>query len=230
MKNVLITGAAGNLGRAVVARFLKEGWQVTALAEPGNSAAEHQEDTSHLNELEADLMSEDGARKAVEKATASTAPDAAVMLVGGFAMGNIADTDEKSLMDMYKLNFLTAYHTARPVFEKMKEGGKGGRLVFIGARPALDASAGKDVLPYALSKNLVIHLAEYLNEAGKEHGIVASVVVPSIIDTPPNREGMPDADFSQWVKPEDIAQVISFACGEQGDVLREPVYKVYGNA
>lgn len=230
MKNVLITGAAGNLGSAVTARFLKEGWQVTALSEPGKQAGRHLDDTTHLTEVEADLMNEQQAKQAVEKATADTSPDAAVMLVGGFAMGNISDTGEEGMMKMYKLNFLTAYHIARPVFDKMKASGKGGRLVFIGARPALDPAAGKDVLPYALSKNLVIHLAEYLNEAGKEHGIVANVVIPSIIDTPPNREGMPDADFDKWVMPEEIAGVITFACSREGDILREPVYKVYGDA
>ncbi|MGB3182668.1 MAG: SDR family NAD(P)-dependent oxidoreductase [Cyclobacteriaceae bacterium] len=231
MKRVLITGAAGNLGRAVTTKFLAEGWQVTALSEPGKAAGEHQPGiTENFTEIEADLMQEKAAQEAVAKASASQAPDAVVMLVGGFAMGGIEDTDGNSLMHMYRLNFQTAYNIARPAFEKMKNSGNGGRMVFIGARPALEPAAGKDVLAYALSKNLVISLADYLNEAGKEHNIVASVVVPSIIDTLPNREGMPDADFSQWVKPEDIAEVITFACEEKGNTLREPVYKVYGDA
>lgn len=231
MKRVLITGAAGNLGQAVTARFLKEGWQVAAISEPGKTAGnELPGNGQHFSETEADLMDEDKAGEAVSKSFDSQAPDAAVMLVGGFAMGSIEDTRGQDLMSMYRLNFQTAYHIARPVFEKMKQSGKGGRLVFIGARPALDPAAGKDVLAYALSKNLVIHLAEYLNEAGKDHNIVASVVVPSIIDTPPNREGMPDADFDKWVSPEEIAGVIVFACGNEGEVLRESVYKVYGNA
>jgi hypothetical protein len=69
-----------------------------------------------------------------------------------------------------------------------------------------------------------------MNDEAKNHNVVASVIVPSTIDTPQNRTSMPDADFSKWVKPEAIAEVISFYCSVQGSVVREPVIKVYGNA
>jgi NAD(P)-dependent dehydrogenase (short-subunit alcohol dehydrogenase family) len=105
-----------------------------------------------------------------------------------------------------------------------------GRLVFIGARPALKASQGKGLIAYALSKSLLFKVAELLNEEGKNKNVVASVVVPSTIDTPANRASMPDADPNNWVKPEEIADVLELICSDKGNVLREPVYKVYGNS
>ena len=68
-----------------------------------------------------------------------------------------------------------------------------------------------------------------INAEGKGHNIVASVVVPSIIDTPPNRAAMPDAKFEDWVKPKDLADMIEYACRDKARALREPVLKMYGN-
>jgi len=73
-------------------------------------------------------------------------------------------------------------------------------------------------------------LAEMLNAAGGDRGVVASVIVPSTIDTPTNREAMPKADASLWVKPEEIAEVIAFLVSSKATAVREPVIKVYGGA
>jgi NAD(P)-dependent dehydrogenase (short-subunit alcohol dehydrogenase family) len=81
-----------------------------------------------------------------------------------------------------------------------------------------------------LSKSLLFKLAEFLNEEGKNKNVVTSVIVPSTIDTPANRESMPDADPNNWVKAEEIADVLEFICSDKGNVLRESVYKVYGNS
>ena len=103
-------------------------------------------------------------------------------------------------------------------------------MVFVGSRSALKASEGMHSVAYALSKTLLFKLSELLNAEGAAHNIVTSVVVPSIIDTLVNREGMPHADFSRWVRPEEIAEVMAFIAGDHGNVLRDPVVKVYGNA
>ena len=103
-------------------------------------------------------------------------------------------------------------------------------MVLISSKPGLDPRLGSGVLPYALSKAAIPALAEVVNTDGQAHHIVASVIAPSIIDTPPNREAMPDADVSQWVTPADIAEVIHFATTEPGRVLREPIFKVYGRS
>ncbi len=101
-------------------------------------------------------------------------------------------------------------------------------MVFIGSKPALDANDGKGKLAYSLSKSLLYKLSEYLNEEGRSKNVATYVVTPSVIDTPPNRKDMPDADFSKWVKPEEIAEIIRFMCSEPGNTMRDTVLKVYG--
>ncbi len=69
-----------------------------------------------------------------------------------------------------------------------------------------------------------------LNAEGKKKSIITSVIVPSTLDTPQNRSAMPDANFANWVKPEDIAEIMHFTISDKAKVLREPIIKVYGNA
>ena len=144
-------------------------------------------------------------------------------------MGNIADTKTSDIAKQYQLNFETAYNIARPVFVQMMKQGSG-RIFLIGSRPGLDMKNSKGMVAYGLGKSLIFRLAELMNEEAKGTDVVVSVVVPSTIDTAQNRAAMPKADFSKWVKPEAIADIIYFHCSEQGGVLREPVIKVYGNS
>jgi NAD(P)-dependent dehydrogenase (short-subunit alcohol dehydrogenase family) len=153
----------------------------------------------------------------------------ALLLVGGFAMGNVEATTGGDIHKMFSLNFETAFYVARPLLAHMKQHGYG-RVVFIGARPALKPEQGKGVVAYALTKSLLFGLADIINADTKGTNVVASVVAPSTIDTAINRESMPDAHFENWVKPEQIADVLEFICSEKGLPLREPVYKVYNNA
>jgi len=228
-KTVLITGAAGNLGRAVTKKFLEEDYQVEATAR-NNEEAELLATLGEINVTELNLMDEKATNAFVESLKGRLPMlHSAVLLVGGFAMGSIADTDAAALMKMYRLNFETAYFMCRPLLSWMKKSGFG-RLVLVGARPALDPAAGKNVLAYALSKSLIFRLAEFINEEGKGYDVTASVVVPSIIDTPPNRAAMPDADFSKWVSPESIAENIAFICSERARDQREAIIKMYGKS
>ena len=102
--------------------------------------------------------------------------------------------------------------------------------VFVGARAALRAKDASKSLAYALSKSLIFKLAEALNATGADKNVTASVVVASTIDTPPNRKAMPNADFSTWVKSEDIAAAISHLCSDKADTWRENVLKIYNRA
>lgn len=230
MKTAIITGSAGNLGEVVTNALLDAGYKVeaTVLNEDELNA---QPDHPNLNSTIVDLMNEEAAGRYIDAVIERNGTvDVAILLVGGFAMGSLKDAGNQELDHMLNLNFKTAYFTARPVFQHMKDKGIPGRLVVVGAKPALEPTAAKAVLPYALSKSLVIRLAEVLNVEGKENGIVTSVIVPSVIDTPPNRESMPNANFSDWVKPESIAHTILDLIGETGKDWREPVIKLYGNA
>ncbi|NTV45699.1 MAG: SDR family NAD(P)-dependent oxidoreductase [Chlorobiales bacterium] len=235
-KKVIITGASGNLGMAVTAKFLAEGYAVIATVEPGKDEEKallySLTDTAEALEVHVvDVLKEAAAEKFIaDMIEKHEQIDAAVMTVGGFRMGEIGTTDEKALDRMISLNFKTAYFTAKPLFEHMKGQVEGGRLVFIGARPGFDVRIGTSSVAYALSKSLIFRLAEIINAEGQGKNVVASVIAPSIIDTPQNRESMPDANFSDWVKPEEIADAILFACSEHASKLREPVFKVYGRS
>lgn len=228
MKNVVITGASGNLGKATVEKFSREGYRVIAIVSPGKTLGF---EAHGVETIEGNLESEDSAASAVgEVILKYKTIDAAMFLVGGFSAGNIFDTTGDELKKMYSLNFETAYYTARPVFIQMSKQLQGGRIVFIGARPALRAKDGKGLIAYGLAKSLIFKLSEYLNAEGADKNISTAVVVPSTIDTPQNRKAMPGANFTSWVTPDAIAEVLLFFASGKADSLRESVFKVYGNA
>jgi NAD(P)-dependent dehydrogenase (short-subunit alcohol dehydrogenase family) len=229
MKTIIVTGASGNLGQAVVKKFLGANYFVVGTVIP-NDAVKINIDDKNFETADIDLMNEE----AVVQFTGGLIDrrgkiDAAVLTAGGFAMGKIADTKAADLIKQYKLNFETAYNLARPVFIQMLKQGSG-RIFLVGSRPGFDMHSSKGMVAYGLSKSLIFRLAELMNDEAKGSNVVTCVVVPSTIDTPQNRKSMPDADFSKWVSPEAIADVIYFHCSEEAVILREPVIKVYGNS
>src|ERR1700704_3155366 len=225
-KIAIITGASGNLGRAVVNKFLNQDYHVigTVIAKDPVPLDIKNE---HFEKVEVDLGNEKEAENLFDKIISDHGViDAAVLTVGGFAMGKIAETRIADLNKQYKLNFETAYNSARPIFLQMMKQ-KNGRIFLIGSRPGLEARSGKGMIAYSLAKSLIFRLAELMNEEAKGTNVVVCVIVPSTIDTPQNRQSMPDADFTKWVKAEDIAEIIYFYCTPQASVIRESVIKVY---
>jgi NAD(P)-dependent dehydrogenase (short-subunit alcohol dehydrogenase family) len=223
----LITGARGNMGRAIVDRFAADGFHVIGVdAHTGESSAQRE---SHA----VDLMSEDAASTFLQSMIAKHERiDVAVLTVGGFAMGSIADTKTSDIAQQYRLNFETAYNVARPIFLQMMKQKKG-RLFLVGARPALSAAASEGMIAYGLAKSLIFRLAELMNDEAKAvegSNVSVNVIVPSIIDTPQNRAAMPDADFSKWVTPKQIADAVAFHASAAAGALRESVIKVHGGA
>lgn len=228
-KTIIITGATGNLGSAVTQTFLNNGYNVVATVTSEDAKKELPEAKNLQAEI-VNLVDEDATEDFVQRAiTQYKKIDGALLLVGGFAMGNIAATKASDIKKQFSLNFDTAYNVARPLFAHMKENGEG-RLVFIGSRPAVLASAGKDMIAYALSKSLLFKLADYLNEDAKGKNVTATVIVPSTIDTAPNRKSMPKANPDNWVKPEALADILQFVVSGKASPLRETVLKVYNNA
>jgi len=229
MKTVIVTGANGNLGNAVVKKFTQQGFFVfgTALHSPKTSddfSSDMFEQT--IVNVEDEVESEKFVHKIIEKYNTI---DAAVLTVGGFAKGTISNTTTADIKKQYQLNFETAYNVAKPVFEQMMKQGHG-RIFMIGSKQGLSSKNGKGVVAYGLAKSLLFRLAELMNAEAKGKNVVVSVVVPSTIDTHSNREGMPDAHFEDWVKAESIADVIYWYCTDEAAAIREPVIKVYNNA
>ena len=229
MKNVIITGATGGLGVFVTNEFLASGFRVIATVadtEKESGLVAH----PNLEQRAVDLSNEQETTEFVASVIEKYKTiDAALLLVGGFAMGSIGSTSGNDLKRMYKLNFETAYYTTRALFGHMVTNGVG-RLVFIGARPAISPASGKSMIAYALSKSLLFSLAQYLNEDAKGTNVVTTVVVPSTLDTPLNRANMPNVDWSDWVSPQQLSDILTFICGDSASVLRETVLKVYGNS
>lgn len=229
MKTVIVTGASGNMGYAVVKKFIHEGYLVIGTIIPNDPVA-MDFPADKFEKVIVDLMREDDSQKFVESvAEKHGSIDAAVLTVGGFAIGAIAETKTADILKQYKLNFETAYNVARPVFTQMMKQ-KSGRIFLVGSKPGLSAANSKGMVAYSLGKSLIFRLAELMNGEAKGHNIVTSVIIPSTIDTAQNRKSMPNEDFSKWVRPEDIADIIYFHCTDAAAVLRETVIKIYGNS
>lgn len=231
-KTVIVTGSAGNLGQAVVQKMLDNQFNVIGTVRKKKPEANGTEKAtpSNFQEAELDLLSEENCQKLVDDIIAkNTSIDVAVLTAGGFTTGDIASTKTSDIARQYQLNFETAYNIARPVFSQMMKQNSG-RIFLVGSRAGLDVAHAKGVTSYAFSKSLLFRLAELMNAEAKKNNVVVSVIVPSTIDTPENRESMPDADFSTWVSPSQIADVINYYSSPEADMLREPIIKVYNKA
>ncbi len=229
MKTVIVTGASGNLGQAVMRKFVKEGYNVVGtVLSPKVGKTDYP--AERFETIAVDLSREDDAQQFVDSVIGKHGNvDVAVLTVGGFAKGKIAETKTSDIQKQYQLNFETAYNIARPVFVQMMLRGRG-RIFIVGSKPGLDAKNGKGMIAYGLSKSLLFRLAELMNDEAKGTDVVTSVIVPSTIDTPQNRQSIPDGKYANWVKPEQIADVIWFYSDDASSVIREPVIKVYNNA
>jgi NAD(P)-dependent dehydrogenase (short-subunit alcohol dehydrogenase family) len=229
MQTIIVTGASGNLGQAVVKKFLDKGYKVIGSV-VANDPVPMDISNANFEKIVVDLGNENEAGEVIKNIVSKYGSvDAAVLTVGGFAMGSIKDTTVNDIKKQFKLNFETAYNTARPLFTHMMEQ-KRGRIFLTGARTGIDMKNSKGMVAYGLSKSLIFRLAELMNEEAKGTDVVTAVVAPSTIDTPQNRQSMPNADPGKWVKPEAIADIIYFYCQPESSVIREPIIKVYHNA
>jgi len=226
---VIITGANGNLGTAVTKNFLHKGYKVIATV----INEEEKKDLPQNGNLQVEvvnLTNESETASFVENVIKKYKKvDGAVLLVGGFTMGNIGATKTDDIKKQISLNFDTAYNVVRPAFQHMIENNNG-RIIFISARPALQAAAGKNLIAYGLSKSLLFKLAEYLNEEANGKNVTATVVVLSTLNTELNRKNMPDANPDNWVKPGALAEILEFIISDKASPLRESVIKVYNNS
>lgn len=226
-QHTIITGAAGGLGTAVTHAFVQEEqYRVTALTDPRYpEQIEQLQKIGTLTATPLDVLDEAAVKTFAAKHDAPL--DALVLLVGGFGMGKITDTTPADVEDMVRLNFISAYRMVHHFWSALTRA-EAGKVVLIGGKPALEPATGHNLMAYSLSKGMIFHLAQMLNESGRDSNTQAVVVAPSVIDTAANRAAMPEATFSDWVSPESIANIIIEACRDTA--LRHQVYHAYANS
>lgn len=226
---VLITGAAGALGRAVAIHFAQRGAPLALLDRDGDALATQARQLSGANvlPLATNLLDPAAVSDAVNQAVSRYGGiEAAVHLAGGFAMGEaVHQTTAASWQRMLDLNVNTMLNSAAAVVPVMR-GARRGYIVNVGAASATRGAAQMGA--YIAAKSALMRLTESMSAELREEGIHVNAVLPSIIDTPANRESMPDADPSRWVAPEALAAVIGFLASDAARAIHGALIPVSG--
>jgi NAD(P)-dependent dehydrogenase (short-subunit alcohol dehydrogenase family) len=225
---VLVTGAAGNLGRAVAAAFADGGARLVLF----DMRREHLEtsfgaETGRLSFAPVNLLN----REAVEAAVAAARErfgriDALANLAGGFRMGPpVHATPEADWNFLFDINVRTLFNMVSSVVPRMLEGG-GGKIVNVGAFAAQRGVA--QMGGYVAAKSVVIRLTETMAAELRDKNINVNCVLPTTLDTPENRAAMPAADPKRWVATADLAQVIAFLCSDGARAMHGAAVPVTG--
>ena len=219
-RTVMVTGAAGNLGRAVAQAFSERGANLVLVDVSGKG------DGKGLF-IEADLFDQKNVDAAVEKAIAQFGRiDVLANIAGGFRMGTpVHETSDADWNFLFDLNVRTVLHTSRAVVPRMLAAG-GGKIVNIGAFSAQKGAA--QMAAYTASKSALIRLTEAMAAELRDKGINVNCVLPTIIDTPANRSAMPKADPRRWVAPQDLARVIAFLASDDARAIHGAALPVTG--
>jgi NAD(P)-dependent dehydrogenase (short-subunit alcohol dehydrogenase family) len=221
-KIIVVTGASGALGRVVAEVALARGARVAGI----DHAASQIPATAERIELGGvDLTDAAQAKKAIDAAAAHFGRlDALINIAGGFAFEAVAEGDPKTWQHMYALNVLTALNASRAALPHLATAGAG-RIINVGAMGALQAGAGMGA--YAASKAGVHRLTEALAAEWKGK-ITVNAVLPSTIDTAANRASMPKADFTKWVTPQELAEVMLFLASDAASAVTGALLPVSG--
>ena len=223
MTTVMLTGAAGNLGRAVAAAVAEAGASL-ALVDLKRGALQ---DSDRQLFLATDLLDPESVQAAVDKAVQRFKRiDVLCNLAGAFRMGSpVHETSDKDWNFLFDVNARTVLNTARAVVPHMLKAG-GGKIVNVGAFAAQKGTAQMGA--YAASKSAVIRLTETMAAELRERNINVNCVLPTIIDTPENRAAMPHADPKRWVAPQDLARVILFLASDAARAIHGAALPVTG--
>jgi short-subunit dehydrogenase len=216
MKNILITGASGNLGKSILAAFETESQFHINI-----TSREEINDSSHFKAFCVDLMDEASSASMVHKLIETQQHiDAVIFLTGAYVQGDITQTTSKDLQKMIGVNVATAHNIAAPLILINRQQKRPLHLIFIGAKAAMQPASSIGNVAYALSKKMLFNYIEVINESENKYGTLAYIILPGALNTAFNREAMPDADFSQWTKPDDIASCIKkIVSGEPAETI-----------
>lgn len=232
-RHFIVTGGAGSLGTAVVELLLDTG-AFCSIPCLNKSEQERFSLTEHqrvFTQADIDLTDEDQTQSFFKHSVDKQGELwGSIHIAGGFGMGKIGDTPKADFMKQINLNLVTCYNSCRAAVQHFKLQGTGGRIVNIAARPALESRQGNGMTAYTTAKAGVAALTESLAAEVVEEDILVNAIAPSVIDTPQNREGMPNADFDKWPKPKQLARQIAYLVSTENEVSRGGVVPVYGKS
>lgn len=229
---VVVTGAAGNLGRAVAQAFAARGAHLALLdinASGISKTIEACEGQASARAYGTNLIEAAAVEATIDEVLGAFGHvDVLANIAGGFTMGPlIQDTEDREWDFMMNLNARSVFNTCRCVIPAMLENG-GGRIINVSARAA---EHGKGRMgPYCASKAAVRTLTESLAAENKFDNINVNCILPGTIDTPQNREAMPDADFGHWVPPAALADVVLFLASDAARCVTGAAVPVYGQS
>jgi NAD(P)-dependent dehydrogenase (short-subunit alcohol dehydrogenase family) len=228
---VIVTGAAGNLGGAVARAFQAAGAKLVLVDRAADRLPRLFPDLvdspNHFLATSVDLTNADAVETMVDETVKRFGRvDVLVNTAGGFRGGMaVHETPLETWDFMLNLNARTLFIASRAVIPHMLQQGSG-RIVNVAARAAL--KGGAKMAAYSLSKSAVVRLTESMAAELKKEGINVNCVLPGTIDTPQNRQAMPNADHNRWVKPEAIADVILFLASDAARMVQGAAIPVYG--
>ena len=227
---VIVTGAGGNLGAAVVEILAGRGVRLVAMDRSGAALDRVlvglAEPECHLRVTDVDLTDSVNCGDLVDQVLQRFGRiDGLVNTVGAFAMAGIDAADPAQWEFLFKVNLSTTLNMCRAAVPSMRAAGRGS-IVNIGAAAALKATASMSA--FAASKSAVLRLTESLADELKAHGIRANCVLPSTLDTPQNRTAMPKADMRKWVTPTQVAEVVAFLIADASSGVNGAAIPVIG--
>ncbi len=219
---VVITGATGGLGRAVTGAYLDAGASVVAVA---RSKPTELGDGSSLQLMQVDVLDEASVADLFSRMPAVTA---LVNLVGGYAPGRpVSELDLATFEGQLAINLKSAFLLTKHALRVMVPNG-GGKIVHVASREAV--RSGRNAFAYSASKQGVVRLVEAVAAESRASNIKINCVLPGTIDTPANRAAMPNADHSNWVRPEEIAKVLVFLTSSDAEPISGAAIPVYGKS
>lgn len=224
---VMISGAGGNLGQAVAHHFAQKGARLVLVARHRQALEAIAAESDNVHYLLVDLMQPDALEQGVAAAVKELGSiDVLCNVAGGFHMGEpVHATPLSAWQQQYDMNVMTLLHTVQAVVPHMLLQGRG-KVVNVGAFASRQGLA--DMGAYIAAKSAVSRITESMAAELREKGINVNCVLPTIIDTPQNREAMPDADPARWVSPEKLAAVMAFLASEDASAIHGASVPVTG--
>lgn len=223
-KVVLVTGANGGLGTYVTQSFLDAGATVIGTS---RKIQQSEFNSPGFTAMPAELSTRENTRALVDQVVARFGKlDVLAHTVGGFAGGQpVAEIDDATFQRMMEVNLNSTFHILRATIPVLRKTGQG-RIIAIGSRAALEP--GANVGAYSASKSAMVSLIRTAAQENKDAGITANVILPGTMDTPANRQAMPNADFSKWVRPATVASLVVWLARDAGPAVNGAVIPVYG--